>query len=411
MIDLNSAKSFIARKHLILYKVSPRQTETFLDRERHKNKFSFILNKEESDKFTKKSLVLIECDDECFLCKIRDKRNSTPDDKIIVLSDFQKMVIGNLSELVLIFSGRERQTIENKLENQMSILSELMSKKVIEFLWRDNAEKISNLIEKPKKSDIKRMEADAIKFAFSIANFDRSYSLEDLVIKNGYDTELKNLGNPVYEDDVISGDVHNSFEGIKCESLIGRAKYSNGVESLTLYVTNRKSLEKIMGIDFIYVNKIHQNIVMVQYKRLRQNKDNWAFDIDEHFKEQMNKMKATNRALSHCGENEFRLNSNPFYLRFIQSKETDDKVLSFILSHEHCEKLLNTESKFYFQMRDKNYIGKQELEGLIRSGYIGTYSADSEHLQKIIDLINSGETRNSLVLAFKEKINGNLDNI
>lgn len=54
----------------------------------------------------------------------------------------------------------------------------------------------------------------------------------------------------------------------------------------------------------------------------------------------------------------------------------------------------------------KHYIGKSELEGLIRSGYVGTYSQDTDNIHEIIRLISSGQQNNGLVIAFKNRLSG-----
>ena len=54
----------------------------------------------------------------------------------------------------------------------------------------------------------------------------------------------------------------------------------------------------------------------------------------------------------------------------------------------------------------KHYIGKSELEGLIRSGYVGTYSQDTDNIHEIIHLISSGQQNNGLVIAFKNRLSG-----
>ena len=52
----------------------------------------------------------------------------------------------------------------------------------------------------------------------------------------------------------------------------------------------------------------------------------------------------------------------------------------------------------------KHYIGKKELEGLIRSGYVGTYSSDTEMLSKIFELLSEGDDKNNFVISFRNKI-------
>ena len=51
----------------------------------------------------------------------------------------------------------------------------------------------------------------------------------------------------------------------------GLAVFKNGNERLDVYTANKGPLEKMLGVDLIYMNETVGNTVMVQYKPPQEN--------------------------------------------------------------------------------------------------------------------------------------------
>ena len=117
--------------------------------------------------------------------------------------------------------------------------------------------------------------------AFGLSPDDRAVTV-DLV--KGQETALARVN--IMEDGVIEHDAR-SVRGYNLvgSDVTGRAVFERGPERLEVYTANRRPLEKVFGVDLIYLNTTRQNIVMLQYKMLERSKrkgseDDWIYRPD-----------------------------------------------------------------------------------------------------------------------------------
>ena len=76
----------------------------------------------------------------------------------------------------------------------------------------------------------------------------------------------------------------------------GRAVFQKRDERLVIYTANKLPLEKMLGVDLIYINETRGNIVMLQYKMLEEDKqesDNrdWLFRPDQQLRDEIARMR------------------------------------------------------------------------------------------------------------------------
>lgn len=408
---------FIEKKRIIIYQINEYSIDLFIDYMYTNSDFSFSINKEMCKGISACSFVLISTKEKLYLAWLKRKKSSTTLDYSIHLNQITELDF-NLQYLYENVSEDVKRKIYSSLGSQLFRLTKKSSLEVFDILPDKIKDKMKNILENNNSSQQFLMQFDAIKFAMSIAKMDKFF-LKDLHVKDNSDSMLEQIGFRLYEDNIIAQDIYEpSFsqdeELVKySERGTGKVTFKNYFEELSIYTTNRMPLENALGVDLIYINHIHKNIVMVQYKMLEKESENWVFRVDSHFKTQVQKMNAVLKELSKSGstEKDYRLNSNPFFLRFIKRHQINNDIVSFIISLEHYQEMesssimnvSNSENKkISYEMMNKHYIGKQEMEGLIRGGYIGTYASDTEIIQKVIELGDHSE--NAFVIAFHRKI-------
>lgn len=395
------------------YKIDNSIKEIFL-RSVDKNKFSFSMNTSLNNDIKGNSIFVITLDDEIYLSNSSNKRKVTSIESAITLFNFEKLALNSIEEIKSYLSRRTKKTFLEKISLDLSAFSEVLNKEIYNYFLEYHDQKINSVLKNKKTfhNNVSFMQDDAIHFAISIAKLDNSFKLENVEIKEDTETELIRLS----EDNVIIFDTNNDIQGLSREiDITGRAKYRNESEELIIYTANKNPLEHLLGVDLIYINNIQKNMVMVQYKMLEKEGNSWIFrDKNNQLHDEVERMNSIKEILNDNSQNEYRLNSSPFFLRFIKRQSSGNNPVSFCISLDHYQQIINQPITLgprrgrligYDEMQ-KHYIGKSELEGLIRSGYVGTYSQDTDNIHEIIHLISSGQQNNGLVIAFKNRLSG-----
>ena len=379
------------------YRVNKSIKENFLSGI-EKNKFSFSMNTFINKSIKGNSIFIIELDDELYLSNSSSKRQVTSIESAIILSNFKKLTIHSTEEIQSHLSKRSKNIFLKKIYSDISSFSEGLNKEIYNYFLNHHKQKIDSVLKSKKTfhNSVSFMQDDAIHFAMSIAKLDSSFRLESVEIKEDKETELIRLS----EDNVINFDIKNDIQGLSGEMTpTGKVTYRNESEELIIYTANKNPLEHLLGVDLIYINNIQKNMVMVQYKMLEKEGNSWIFrDNNNQLRDEVERMNSP----------------SPFFLRFIKRQSSGNNPVSFCISLEHYRQIMNqpvtlgprSGRRIGYDEMQKHYIGKSELEGLIRSGYVGTYSQDTDNIHKIIHLISSGQQNNGLVIAFKNRLSG-----
>jgi hypothetical protein len=185
-------------------------------------------------------------------------------------------------------------------------------------------------------------------------------------------------------------------------NLTGRAVFRKGTETLQIITANRRDLEKVLGVDLIYLNLTQRNIVMVQYKMLEPNRragepTDWLYWPDEDLAKQIAKMKRF--ASKHApGPFDYRLNPQVFYLKFVRR----DALLTnggIITPLEHYEQLAanpiangrQNSIRVSYGSLNGHYMRQGAFVDLIRAGYVGAYSETTRHFEALIRAVLDGK--------------------
>ena len=394
------------------YRVDSSIKEKFL-RGIERNKFSFSMNTSLNNDIKGNSIFVITLDDEIYLSNSSNKRKVTSIESAITLFNFEKLALNSIEEITSYLSRRTKKTFLEKISLDISAFSEVLNKEIYNYFLEYHDQKINSVLKNKKTfhNSVSFTQDDAIHFAMSIAKLDSSFRLESVEIKENTETELISLS----EDNVIIFDTNNDIQGLSREiDITGRATYRNESEELIIYTANKNPLEHLLGVDLIYINNIQKNMVMVQYKILKKEGDSWIFRDNNQLRNEIERMNRVKEILNDNSQNEYRLNPSPFFLRFIKRLSSGNNPVSFCISLDHYQQIMNQSvtlgplggRRIGYDEMQKHYIGKSELEGLIRSGYVGTYSQDTDNIHEIIRLISSGQQSNGLVIAFKNRLSG-----
>jgi hypothetical protein len=261
-------------------------------------------------------------------------------------------------------------------------------------------------------TDINWAQEDAIQSALSAFGIHGSAIPTYVALRSGATSGLGLVGSYLYEDNVVHTDASRlpGFSLISAD-VTGRAVFEKRDERLVIYTANRLPLEQMLGVDLIYINETRGNIVMLQYKMLEEEADSrdWSFRPDQQLYNEISRM----RLPAFAGPlDDYRLNRNPFFFKFVKRKIIDDSHQSFLLSLEHLNQILASPVtrgprggvRLNYNALGGAYLRGADMFGLIRSGYIGTHKAETGALAAIIQGVANGDR--GIVLAWQQKIQG-----
>lgn len=254
---------------------------------------------------------------------------------------------------------------------------------------------------------------DAIKSAIAAFGIQGNAIPDQIVLKRGSSSGLGLVGAHLYEDNIVHADASHlpGFDSI-APDVTGRAVFMKRDERLVIYTANKLPLEKMLGVDLIYINETRGNIVMVQYKMLKEDKHepgnhDWLFRPNKQLRDEIARMRFPDFKGAIV---DYRLNSNPFFFKFVKRKIVDDSHQSFLVSLDHLNQILADPKakgpkrgiRLSFNALDGTYLREADMISLIRSGYIGTHRAETKALAAIIEEVAKGNR--ALVLAWQHTV-------
>jgi hypothetical protein len=234
--------------------------------------------------------------------------------------------------------------------------------------------------------------------AFGLSPGDQAVSLE---LARGQDTALARVN--IMEDSVVEHDARTfpDYELIG-SNITGRAVFEKGHERLEVFTANRRPLEKVFGVDLIYFNTTHQNIVMVQYKMLEPYKPkgrdtDWAYRPDANLESEIKRMQRFT-SLHPPGPYEYRLNPKVFYVKFVK-RNGSLRNAGIVLPIDHFERVRADPSskgprgavRVSFETLAGRYLRQGPFLDLIRAGYIGATAKTTEHLKELVGAVVQGD--------------------
>jgi hypothetical protein len=187
--------------------------------------------------------------------------------------------------------------------------------------------------------------------------------------------------------------------------LTGRATFAKREERLDVFTANKRPLEELFGVDLIYLNKARGALVMVQYKMLEpegrarrpvvdepfgDDELEWTVRINDQFTDELSRMRRFDRDLAPNGL--YRLNSGAFFFKLVR-RNAATKSAGILLSLGHLDQLMDAGElngpagglRISYRSLDGHYLRGDGFVELVRSGYIGTRGATTDHMQTLIE--------------------------
>jgi hypothetical protein len=243
------------------------------------------------------------------------------------------------------------------------------------------------------------MQDDAIETALKVFGLQRVESPEKIFLARDSDSMLHLR---LMEDSVVEHDAR-TVPGMRLikSSMTGFAEFEGGGERLRIYTANKRPLERLFGVDLIYLNTQKRNMVLVQYKMLEPAGGSevwdWIYRPDRQFREEIARMekfrkKSTGR--------DYRLNSEAFYLKFVKRDSSTDSS-SIIMPLDHFQSLAKKGKAVSISYTALNgrYLREPGLISLIQCGYIGAESVVTDAFEKLIAaIVQSGNAAVALSL-------------
>jgi hypothetical protein len=304
-------------------------------------------------------------------------------------------------------------------EGDFSNLSPKLSGHLIELLAADSENlaaldtALSQLPKLRQAPNADWAQEDAIQTAMDTFGIRGNAVPEGVALKRGTSSGLSLIGAYLYEDNVVHADASQlpGFDAI-APDVTGRAVFQKGDERLVIYTANKLPLEKMLGVDLVYINETRGNVVMIQYKMLKEGKQqgerrDWMFSPDPQLRKEIARMKIPGiQAIP----TDYRLSRNPFFFKFVKRKIVDDSHQSFLVSLDHLNQILVSSSaqgpkggvRVSYDALDGTYLREADMIGLIRSGYVGTHGAETTALATILDVVAKGNK--AVVLAWQRKV-------
>jgi hypothetical protein len=357
----------------------------------------------------------------CYLATATRKTAVSTFDSRLTVKKLRELSPNSLQGLEsLVADSRMKRLLKDRLpgDGEINNLSPKLSAYLVEILTADSRNQaaievaLSQLPQLEPRGDTNWAQNDAIHTAMSAFGIRSGVLPDQIVLKSGTSSGLGLIGTHLYEDNVVHHDASRlpGFDAISSD-VTGRAVFRKGNEQLVIYTANKLPLEKMLGVDLIYINETRGNIVMVQYKMLEQSKQqesrDWLFRPDSQLRAEMDRMRIPD---IEGAPDDYRMSRNPFFFKFVKRKIMDDSHQSFFVSLDHLNQILASQKargprggvRISYEALSGTYLREADMLSLIRSGYVGTHKGETEALATIIQKVAKGN--GAIVLAWQHRI-------
>lgn len=257
------------------------------------------------------------------------------------------------------------------------------------------------------------LERDAVGLAMDLADIPLRDTLPPVDASTPQSGFLRNLENVVLREDAIVDHDATVFDGWDLGGRIstGIARFVSGKHELIVMNANRTPIENVLGVDLVYYHETYDAFVLVQYKRMKQDKNrNWIYRPDKNHASELTRMKKIpSRAAKPVDSHNYRLNYGPCYFKLCPSKHEDGFTAGLIKGmylpiefFEAIEPKGPRGGEVYSYETVPRHLNNTEFIDLVRGGWIGSAGDVSKDLQALIEnLVGAG---NSVVLAHSRTI-------
>ena len=418
--------SWVRKKPMILIRLDKTFSGSLLASQQGFERLTMVKPHSVLEDFKLPTLCVLEVQEhdgsKCYVATATRKKAVSTFDSRLTIKKLRPIAAHSLGGLKSqLTDKRMKRLLKDRIpaKGEWSSLSPKLSAHLVEMLAHDSGNQaaletaFSLLPQLRRAPNSHWAQEDAIQTAMAAFGLRSSDTPDQVTLKDGESSGLGFIGAYLYEDNVVHADASRlpGFDAI-APDVTGRAVFKKGNECLIIYTANKLPLEKMLGVDLIYVNETRGNTVMVQYKMLKEDKRqlgvrDWLFRPDKQLRDEISRMRLPRFRSS---PRDYRLSRNPFFFKFVKRRVVDDSHQSFLVSLDHLNKILaapNTKGpkggvRVSYDALDGTYLREADMLGLIRSGYVGTHRAETVTLATIIGEVAKGNR--AVVLAWQRRL-------
>ena len=222
------------------------------------------------------------------------------------------------------------------------------------------------------------------------------------------------------EDDLIAADLVRFDSQASLRRIAGSAAVITDTDvRLTVINVNRKSLEKVHGVDLVYYDHINDQATAVQYKRLQKIavsgpgsiRSDWIFRRKTELEKQLELMRQQPRP-GIPSSADWRLSPSPNFFKFVRTDAFDPDGKSLLKGMYVPSDYLrlgiqdgsfNTGSRGGFRIGYHNtrYFTSDVFVQLVRRGWIGTSKTDKSSIGRMVAQL---AREHEVILALRDRI-------
>lgn len=265
---------------------------------------------------------------------------------------------------------------------------------------------------------------DGLGLTLDIAQLDRSAVLKGIKIdKAGEANSILDLLDtiPIQERTMLEHD-SRLFELLLGKQTYHSAIFTNGSDrSVRIHVVDQTDIETVLGVDLIIYSTCFENFLLLQYKRMSNGSNGWAYQISpsSNLHKQFDSMESFRDAVVSQPTSpptlwSYRLNDNPFYFKFCEQfrpEARDDSLVPGITMCEtHLREFLNLPvslgpkgGTYVGYQNCPRYLNNTEFIQLARVGWIGAGMQAVSLLKKVLEANQKGGRTAMFAVIDKEK--------
>jgi hypothetical protein len=254
-----------------------------------------------------------------------------------------------------------------------------------------------------------REERDAVATALDLAGIDpEPDQFASTINRNGPQEPLVGLLDPTVlydiEDDLIAEDLRRfDRSGTLKLTHASAARFTDRDVTLTIINVNRKSLEKVAGVDLVYWDMPNDSYTMVQYKRLTRRStpsdgdERWAYTDKSEVMKALDRMTLRQGRVSDATQ--FRLTTSPYWFKFVRADAftpNDPMVLrGMYVPAEYVRQAVSdgafhTGPRLGFEITYANtrYLRRETFVDLVRKSMAGTTSRQTADVLREVNALS-----------------------
>lgn len=231
-------------------------------------------------------------------------------------------------------------------------------------------------------------------------------------VGNGRSSFLKGISQRyIQEESAIQHDLF-AWPGMTPAHETGISVFNQGERTLEIVYANRNSLEKTLGVDLIYFNEEYKMFVLVQYKLMHEEGEEFICRPDDQFSKELKRMNEFYLQNSQVAKienhEEFRLSDDGFMFKLVPQKglipASGELIKGMYLTRDYVNFLVGEKGpcgprggkKITFE-NSPRYLTNSQFSSCINSGWVGTRGSQSDVVHELIK--NFYESGRAIVVA------------